>query len=381
MKVYLDNAATTPLAPEVFESMAPILKENFGNPSSTHSFGRQAKSYIENSRRSIAKLIHAKPSEITFTSGGTEADNMAIIAAVRDLNVKRIITSPIEHHAVLHTVEQISAQHIVSFEFVQLDDQGNVDLAHLNKLLQKENTKTLVSLMHANNEIGTLLPIKEVSNICKNHGSYFHTDTVQTMGHYAFNLEDLSIDFVTCAAHKLHGPKGIGFLYINSQTKIHPIIHGGAQERGLRGGTENIYGIVGLAKAMELAYDKLNAHHKHVQSLKSYMIDKLREQFGSDVDFNGNINPAESLYTVLNVCLPKSDKGSMLLFTLDLKGIACSGGSACSSGSNQGSHVLSSIGADLSRPNVRFSFSRYTTKEEIDFVLSVLSEVYEKKLV
>jgi cysteine desulfurase len=381
MKVYLDNAATTPLAPEVFDTMVPLLKDNFGNPSSTHSFGREAKSYIENSRRTIAKLIHAKPSEITFTSGGTEADNMAIISAVRDLGVQRILTSRVEHHAVLHTVEQLSANSDVSLEFIDLDKEGNVSLEHLSELLAKKELKTLVSLMHANNEIGTLLPLEEVNKLCKLNGAFFHTDTVQTMGHYAFDLDSLGVDFVTCAAHKLHGPKGVGFLYTNSQTKIQPIIHGGAQERGLRGGTENIYGIVGLAKAMELAYEHLESHQNHVQSLKSYMIDKLRTQFGKEIKFNGNIKPSESLYTVLNVCLPQSGKGGMLLFTLDLKGIACSGGSACSSGSNQGSHVLNAIGADLSRPNVRFSFSRYTTKKEIDYVLDVLLEVYEKKLV
>lgn len=381
MKVYLDNAATTPLAPEVFDAMAPVLKENFGNPSSTHSFGRQAKSYIENARRTIAKLINAKPSEITFTSGGTEADNMAINCAVRDLGVKRIITSAIEHHAVLHTVEQISANQNIKFELVNLDANGNVDLKHLKNLLQIETSKALVSLMHANNEIGTLLSIEQVSTLCNEFNAYFHTDTVQTMGHYPFDMQALDIDFVTCAAHKLHGPKGVGFLYTNSKTKIQPLIHGGAQERGLRGGTENIYGIVGLAKAMELAYENIEQHQNHVQELKSYMINSLKSRFGNDVGFNGNIEAEKSLYTVLNVCLPESDKGSMLLFTLDLKGIACSGGSACSSGSNQGSHVLTAIGADLKRPNVRFSFSRYTTKKEIDFVLDVLSEVYEKKLV
>lgn len=381
MKVYLDNAATTPMAPEVFDAISPILKDYFGNPSSTHSFGRQAKSFIENSRRSVAQMINAKPSEITFTSGGTEADNMAINCAVRDLGVERIITSPIEHHAVLHTVEHLCDSKNVDFEIVKLDNKGHVNIAHLKELLQDNNTKTLVSLMHANNEIGTLLPLEEVNKLCKEFNAYFHTDTVQTMGHYAFDMQGLDVDFITCAAHKLHGPKGVGFLYINNKTKIKSFIHGGSQERGLRGGTENIYGIVGLAKAMELAYANLKEHQNHVQQLKSYMIEGLQKKFGSDVDFNGDILPENSLYTVLNVCLPKSEKGGMLLFTLDLKGIACSGGSACSSGSNQGSHVLTAIQADLERPNVRFSFSRYTTKEEIDFVLDVLSEVYEKNLV
>lgn len=380
MKVYLDNAATTPLAPEVYEVMAQLLKEEFGNPSSTHFFGRQAKAVIETSRRTVAKLIHAQPSEIVFTSGGTEADNMALNCAVLDLGVERIITSSIEHHAVIHTAEHIASLRSIELELVQFDELGHVDLIHLRQLLEKSPKKTIVSLMHGNNEIGNLLPLDKVSALCREFGAYFHSDTVQTMGHYAFNLQELEIDFLTCAAHKFHGPKGVGFLYINKKIKTHPLIQGGSQERGLRGGTENLYGIAGLAKALEIANEDIDGHQQHVQGLKSYMIEQLQSKFES-IDFHGDIRPEKSLYTVVNVCFPSTPKAAMLLFTLDLKGVACSGGSACSSGSNKGSHVLEGIQADTSRPNVRFSFSRYSTKEEIDYAVKTVVKVFESNLV
>lgn len=378
MRVYLDNAATTPIATEVVEAMLPVFKENFGNPSSTHFFGRNAKALIETSRRTIAKHLNCLASEIIFMSGGTEADNMALHASVFELGVKRIITTNIEHHAVGHTVESLAQQGHAELKLVNIDNKGNVDLNHLEELLQ-DGIPTLVSLMHANNEISTLLPLKKVSEICRKYGAYFHSDTVQTMGHYSFDLQDLDIDFITCAAHKFHGPKGIGFLYVNKKTKVGSFIHGGSQERGLRGGTENIYGIVGLAKAIELAYEDVLGHQKHVQSLKLYMIQRLKQIF-PNVDFHGEIDPDKSLYTVLNVCLPKTDKAGMLLFTLDLKGVAASGGSACTSGATKGSHVLEGIKADMTRPNVRFSFSRYTTKEEIDFALEQLNLIYINNL-
>jgi len=378
MRVYLDNAATTPIAPEVVDVMVEVMKNDFGNPSSTHFYGRQVKALIETSRRKIATYLNCSASEIIFTSGGTEADNMALFSAVHDLGVKRIISSTIEHHAVGHSVDALVKQNSIVFESVKLDSKGHVDLAHLELLLQN-NIPTLVSLMHANNEIATLLPLKEVSSLCKKYGAFFHSDTVQTMGHYSFDLADLDIDFLTCAAHKFHGPKGVGFLYINKKNKVESLIHGGAQERGLRGGTENVYGIVGLAKAMDLAYEDLTQHQNHVQSLKTYMINELKTQFPS-VSFHGETEPSKSLYTVLNVCFPKTDKGGMLLFTLDLKGVAVSGGSACSSGANKGSHVLEGIAADMTRPNARFSFSRYTTKEEIDFALQQVKSSFEQTL-
>jgi cysteine desulfurase len=306
---------------------------------------------------------------------------MALHCALRDLEVKHIITSPIEHHAVLHTVEALALDHDnVHFSLVRLTDNGHVDLDHLEELLRSSTEKTMVSLMHANNEIGNLLPLEKVSIMCRNYDAYFHSDTVQTMGHYTFNMKELDVDFITCAAHKLHGPKGVGFLYINNNLNTSGFIHGGAQERGLRGGTENIYGIVGLAKALELANESIAEHQNHVQGLKSYMIEELSNKL-VNVSFHGDTSPTTSLYTVLNVCLPSTPKASMILFTLDLKGVACSGGSACSSGSNKGSHVLSAIHADASRPNARFSFSRFTTKEEIDYAVQTIVEMYETQLV
>lgn len=378
MRVYLDNAATTPIAPEVVEAMIPVLKEGFGNPSSTHFYGRQTKALIETSRRTISKLLQCQPAEIIFTSGGTEADNMALQTAVNQLGVTHIITSSIEHHAVGHTATFIHTHDHITVSYVQLDEKGTVDLSDLERLLQREE-KTLVSLMHANNEIATLLPLKKVSDLCRKYEAYFHSDTVQTMGHYSFDLQALDIDFITCAAHKFHGPKGIGFLYVNKHIKAEPLIHGGAQERGLRGGTENVYGIVGLAKAMELAYEDVEGHQRHVQGLKSYMIEQLKALF-PDIAFHGETEPEKSLYTVLNVCFPKTDKAGMLLFTLDLKGVAVSGGSACSSGATKGSHVLEGIHADMSRPNVRFSFSRYTTKDEIDYALAQVKTAFDRNL-
>jgi len=379
MRVYLDNAATTPIAKEVLEVMIPILTNEFGNPSSTHFYGRQAKASIETSRRTIAKTLNCQPSEIIFTSGGTEADNMALCSAVHQLGVEHIITTSIEHHAVGHSAEALKKKEGIELSYLKVDHKGNVDLEDLERLLSQPK-KALVSLMHANNEIATLLPLEKVNQICKKHNAYFHSDTVQTMGHYAFNLNELDIDFITGAAHKFHGPKGIGFLYANKKNKVNSLIHGGAQERGLRGGTENVYGIVGIAKALELAYQDIEAHQKHIQGLKSYMISELKGLF-SDIDFHGETEPSKSLYTVLNVCFPKNEKSGMLLFTLDLKGVACSGGSACSSGANKGSHVLEGIGSDPSRPNVRFSFSRLTTKDEIDFALKAIKETFEIILV
>lgn len=371
MRVYLDNAATTPIAPEVIEEMTAVMKNNFGNPSSTHSFGRESKAIIENSRRKIAQLIGAEPKEILFTSGGTEADNMAITSAVRDLGVKMIITSCIEHHAVGHCVE---AQENCIVKYVDLTDSGEVNYEQLEALLKDTDEKTLVSLMHANNEIGTLLDIKRVSEICRKYDAYFHSDTVQTMAHYKFDLKELNIDFITAGAHKFHGPKGVGFLYVNKNLKISPVIHGGSQERGLRGGTENLYGIAGMAKALELANEDIHEHQNYVQDLKSYMIDELKNRI-PEVDFHGETAPDKSLYTVLNVKFPNFENKSMLLFLLDLEGVACSGGSACTSGASTGSHVLRGINADVDKPNIRFSFSRYTTKEDIDFALEKVEKI------
>jgi cysteine desulfurase len=379
MRVYLDNAATTPMAPEVIAAMVDVYQENFGNASSTHYYGRNSKALLETSRRSIAAWLNCHSSELIFTSGGTEADNMALLTAVEDLGVKRIITTKIEHHAVGHTAEAIHKKYGTTIMYLSVDSLGHIDLNELSEHLA-DKIPTLVSLMHANNEIATLIPIKAVAKICRENGAYFHSDTVQTMGHYSFDLKELDIDFITCAAHKFHGPKGVGFLYVNKATKVAPFIFGGSQERGLRGGTENIAGIVGLAKAFDLAYQNLAVHDAHVRGLKAYMIEQLTASIPG-ISFHGETSHDKALYTVLNVCFPPTEKASMVLFTLDLKGIAASGGSACSSGATTGSHVLSGINADMSRPNVRFSFSHYTTKEEIDYTLQQVKIVFQTILV
>lgn len=375
MKVYLDNAATTPMAKEVIDVITEVMTNNFGNPSSTHAFGRDAKVILENARRTIGKIIHAEPKEIIFTSGGTEADNMAVFCAVRDLDVRHIISSSIEHHAVEHTLDNVKNNLDCKISLVNLDEKGNVDLSHLEELLSLSQEKTLVSLMHANNEIGTLLPLKDVSKLCKRYNAYFHSDTVQTIGHYPLNLTEFNIDFVTCAAHKFHGPKGVGFLYKNKNIVVKPLIEGGSQERGIRGGTENIIGIAGMAKALEIADADIESHINQVQALKSYMLSELQSKI-EGIEVNGETVEDKSLYTVLNLLFPNFPKQEMFLFMLDLEGVACSGGSACTAGANSGSHVLRGIKTDASRPNARFSFSRYTTKEEVDFAIDKIIKVY-----
>ena len=373
MNVYLDNAATTPLDKEVLDAMMPWFTEHFGNPSSSHVYGRKTKTAIEQSRRSIAKLLNCTPSEIYFTSGGTEADNLAMNIAVYDLGCMHIITSPIEHSAVLKTAQQLAANGKAKLSFVQLDEKGNVDLEHLEVLLAT-NDRSFVSLMHANNEIGNILPLHEVGELCKKYTAIFHSDTVQTMGHYAFDLQKLNIQFINASAHKFHGPKGIGFIYINRSVKANPDIIGGGQERGLRGGTENLYGIVGLAKALEICYRDLKEHQEYVGNLKQYMAKCLKNSIQGIV-FNGESGELNSLYTVLNTTLPENPNSDMLLFLLDLEGVACSGGSACSSGASKGSHVLDAIGAlKTGCASIRFSFSRMTTKQEVDFAIEKVVE-------
>ena len=374
MDIYLDNAATTPIAPEVIETMLDVLKNNFGNPSSSHVFGRNAKALLENARRTIAKSINCTPSEITFTSGGTEADNMALRCAVEQLNVKHIITSYLEHHAVLHTIEYLQKIFNIKVSYVECDEKGNINLDHLSELLQTEH-KTLVSLMHANNEIGTYLPLKEVSRLCKQNQALFHSDTVQSIGHIPFNTNELDVDFITCSAHKLHGPKGVGFLYVNKRNRIQAFIQGGSQERGLRSGTENTASIVGMSKAIELITDDLAQKIDKVWELKKHMMNLLKQHIPS-VLFNGETSLDKSLYTILNCSFPSSKNDGMLLFSLDLKGIACSGGSACTSGANTGSHVLRALKADTTRQSSRFSFSQYTTKEDIVNTVNYLSELF-----
>ena len=375
MKVYFDNAATTPLDPEVFEVMRPLMLENFGNPSSIHSHGRTVRSLIEISRKRVADLLKTSPAELFFTSGGTEADNTALRCAVEGLGVQRIITSKIEHHAVLHTTEYLHKVHGVEAVFLNTDSKGNVDLDQLKDILAAGGPKTLVSLMHANNEIGNMIDLMEVGTIAHEYGALFHSDTVQTMGHFTHDLSVLPVDFLVGSAHKFHGPKGVGFLYINHKNKIPPFIHGGAQERNMRGGTENVYGIVGLAKALEIAYRDMEGHKNHILGLKKQMIEGLKANL-PDVNFNGMSGDLDkSLYTVLNVCTAPSDNNEMLLFNLDINGISISGGSACSSGSNVGSHVLAELDRDPKRGAIRFSFSRYNTSEEVSFAVSKLAEI------
>ena len=373
MRIYLDNAATTPLDPEVFEAMKPFLLDDFGNPSSTHAHGRKVRAAIESARKKIGELMHCTPGEIIFTSGGTEADNTILTGAVISYGVQDIISSPIEHHAVEETLTNLSKKKHIHLHMVKIDDHGNVDLDHLDFLLRK-HPMSLVSLMHANNEIGNLLDIEAVGEICQHHKAYFHSDTVQTVGHYVHDLRKIKVHGMAAAAHKFHGPKGVGFMFIRKDKKIQSFLHGGPQERNMRGGTENVYGIIGLAKALEIAYQNLDEHKKYITGLKARMIGKLKASIPG-VEFHGNSADLDkSLYTVLNVCLPESDQNSMLLFNLDLHGISASGGSACSSGATNGSHVLGALYPNSQKGAVRFSFSKYNTEKEIDFAVEKLKE-------
>jgi len=369
--VYFDNAATTQLDREVIDEMLPFMESHFGNPSAIHFYGRETRAAIEKARKTIAKYLNCTPGEIFFTSGGTEANNMAIRCAVRAYNLKNIITSPIEHHCVQHTVEALAKEGI-NVHYVHVDELGRFDLNHLEELLQSINDRCLVTLMHGNNEIGTMTDLNAVGELVKKHNGIFHSDTVQTMAHFPLDLKNTKVDFVSGAAHKFHGPKGVGFIYIHHDIHIPPLIFGGAQERNMRAGTENVYGIVGLAKAMQIAFDHLEESRAHISAIKNYMIDQLRENF-ADVEFNGDLQ--NSLYTVLNASFPLNDKNSLLLFNLDMSGVCASSGSACSSGSNETSHVLTAIKADPNRVAIRFSFSKYNTREEVDFVISKLKEL------
>lgn len=371
-RIYFDNAATTALDPKVLEAMLPFLTEKFGNPSSIYSYGRESKMGIEAARKTVAKILGTKPGNIFFTSGGTESTNTAITAAVRDLGVQRIITSPIEHHATLHTVEYFAARGTKA-EYVSILPNGHVDLASLEALLAAEQVPTLVTLMHANNEIGNLLPIKEVGELCREYNAYFHCDTVQTVGHYPLNFSELHVHFANGAGHKFHGPKGVGILYIADEVQIKPLINGGGQERNMRAGTENIYGIVGFAKALEMATETHEQDAAHIHGLKMYMAEQLKAAF-PEVSFNGDWD-GNSLYTVLSVSFPKSDKTEMLLMSLDMEGICVSGGSACSSGASLGSHVIRCIRKDANVVPIRFSFCKHNTRAEVDQVVAVLKKI------
>lgn len=371
-RIYLDNAATTPMDPEVVATMLPFLTDHFGNPSSIYSYGRENRLAIEKARKSVASILGAHPSEIFFTSGGTESSNTAIFAAVRELKCKRIITSPIEHHATLHTCNYLADLGEAELEYVAILPNGHVDLADLEQKLANSEQKTLVTLMHANNEIGNITDIQKVGALCHQFQAIFHADTVQTVGHFPINLSTIQVDFITGAAHKFHGPKGVGLLYINGKNKIHPLIHGGGQERNMRAGTENLYGIIGFAKALEIATNNLEQDKAHIQGLKKNLKAQLESSIPGIV-FNGDPD-GESTYTVLSVGFPQNDKTDMLLFNLDIRNICASGGSACSSGANQGSHVIAALNKEP-QSTIRFSFSKYNKIEEIDTLVANLKEL------
>ncbi len=378
MKAYFDNAATTRIDPRVGEAMMPFITGKFGNPSSTHSFGREVKAAIELSRKSIAERLGCTPGEIYFTSGGTESINTILNSAVRDLGKTTAITSPIEHHAVLHTLENLRESTGMKLKLVEVDSKGRIDLDHL-ELLLKKNDNPLVSLMFANNEIANVNPVNEIAALCAEYKAFFHSDTVQAMGHFPINLEEWSVDSAVCSAHKIHGPKGIGFMYLKKGYDIHSYILGGGQERNMRGGTENVIGIIGLAKAFEIATDEITEQKEYIQSLKKQMIHGLKEKLPG-VSFNGLSDEDESLYTVLNVSLPTDSHNEMVLFQLDLQGISASGGSACNSGAVGVSHVLEALDCLPGRTSVRFSFSKYNSREEVDFAVKSLEGILNGSL-
>ncbi len=372
-RIYLDNAATTSLDPEVLETMLPFLTEKFGNPSSIYSYGRETRLAVETARKSVAKILNAHPAEIFFTSGGTESSNTAIAAAIRDLGCTHIITSPLEHHATLHATEALMKSGEASLSYVKLLPNGHIDLEDLENQLAATEEKTLVTLMHANNEIGNILDIHAVGELCKMYNAIFHCDTVQTVGHYPIDLRNTPVHFITGAGHKFHGPKGVGILYINENVRINPLIHGGSQERNMRAGTENVYAIVGFAKALEIATENYEKESADIHALKVHMMEQLKKHV-KGVHFNGD-TLGRSLYTVLNVSFPKTEKSEMILFNLDMNGICASGGSACTSGADQGSHVIRAINNNPNQVAVRFSFCKHNTKEQIDAVVAKLKDL------
>jgi cysteine desulfurase len=372
-RIYFDNAATTAIDPVVLEAMMPYLTEKFGNPSSIYSYGRESRLAIESGRKSVAKLLNAHPAEIFFTSGGTESSNTAISAAVRDLGCTHIITSPLEHHATLHTVEHLHKRGEAAVSYVHVLPNGHIDIEDLEHKLASSADKTLVTLMHANNEIGNILDIHSVGELCKMYGAIFHSDTVQTIGHFPFDLRNTPVHFVTAAGHKFHGPKGVGLLYINENVRINPFIQGGSQERNMRAGTENVYGVVGFVKALELATAAYEADSAFIKGLKVYMMEQLKKNV-KGISFNGD-PLGRSLYTVLSVSFPKTERSEMLLFNLDINHICASGGSACTSGVEQGSHVIRAINNNPNQITVRFSFSKHNTREEVDTVVGKLKDL------
>lgn len=374
-RVFLDNASTTPISPEIIDMISKMMKTHYANPSSVHLYGRESKIIVENARKKVAKLLNTSPGTIFFTSGGTEADNMAIRCAIQDHKITHAITSKLSHHAVLYPLEDLEKEGKIDISYIDVDENGEVSISHLKKMLEN-NARTLVAIMHANNEIGTIQDIKAIGDICKEYNAIFQSDTVQTIAHFPFDMQELNVDFMAASAHKFHGPKGVGFVYISKDIQIKPLLMGGGQERNMRSGTENIYGIAALAMAMEMAYEHLEKETRYIKELKSYMIKRLKIEI-PEVEFYGKCTDMDnSLYTVLSVSFPETNIAEMLLFKLDIMGIACSGGSACASGGSKGSHVLSSIVPNSKRPGIRFSFSKYNTKAEIDYTIDKLKELF-----
>ncbi len=374
MRIYFDNAATTPISDHVFQGMVPYLKGNYGNPSSTHQEGRTARAAIECARRQVAKSIGASNAEIVFTSGGTEANNMAIKCAVWDLGVTRIISSPIEHSCVYNATKRFQSDKEIEICYVNIDSSGRADLNHLEQLLGNDDQPTLVTLMHGNNEIGTLNDIEKIGTLCKTYGAYFHTDTVQTIGHIPIMVDSFYVTFLSGSGHKLHGPKGVGFLYINKDIQINPLIDGGGQERKMRSGTENVASVVGIGLALEDAIKHIDERKDQILALRQYFMDQLRASKKLDVIFNGDAE-GTYLFTVLSVGFKTNCDVGMLLFKLDLKGISASGGSACNSGAVGQSRVLGHIGVEDQYQSVRFSFSHFNTKTEVDQVIETLHQI------
>jgi len=372
-RVYLDNAATTPISPGAIEVMQAAMRDLYGNPSSIHKEGREARAEIEGARKKVAQCIGASIGEVFFTSGGTESNNMALKNAVRDLGVRRMITSPVEHHCILHTVERLAQTDSVEVEYLRLDAHGRPEMEHLRELLANGQSKTLVSLMHANNEIGAMIDLDAVSECCREFGALFHSDTVQTIGAYPIDLSKTHINFLAGAAHKFHGPKGVGFIYINGDNIIQPYIDGGAQERNMRGGTENIYGILGLAKALEEACENMEERRRYVRGLRDYLAEALFNLYPG-LKFNGDWRN-QAHYKLLSASFPPSPKSDMLLLNLDIAGISVSGGSACSSGADAGSHVIDALESESDRQTIRFSLSHLNTKDEIDYALTQLKRI------
>ena len=374
MNVYFDNAATTPLDKKVLEKMLPYMEQGYGNPSSIHKKGREIKSAIEKSRSKIAELLSCEPGEIFFTSGGTEADNMFLINTVIEKNIDTLITTKLEHHAVLHCCDYLRKVNKTKIRFVETNEKGDINYQDFEDAL-KSNKRSLVSLMHGNNEIGNINNLKKISKICTQHNAILHSDTVQTIGHYKIDLNDINIDGIVGSAHKFHGPKGVGFLYLNNKHKISPYIHGGSQERNMRGGTENVYGIIGLAEALKISCEEMDEHKEKIISVKRKMIELLKNKIDG-IKFNGlSDNLEKSLYTVLNVSIPGIDDQQMFLFNLDMNNIAASGGSACSSGSDIGSHVLAEIKKYDGHSSIRFSFNKYNSIEEVEYVVDKILEI------